>query len=254
MSSKRKKIGVFDSGIGGFSILKRLVEILPGHEFYYLSDLPHSPYGNKSTEYIQERCQVITETLLNEGVDLILIACNTATAASIDSLREKYSIPFVGIEPFVKSIESLDFKDEQLKPVVLTTIAMGESDRFKSLMKRYDPDLRIYHQSCPSLASLIEKAFEDGLSSVELDLETELKTLVNKGFTHAILGCTHYPLIETKIESFLGLKCISPCLPVAKRVAQLLEARPLTGRTELFFKTTGEESFKTFEAALLSLG
>ncbi|MFT6069058.1 MAG: glutamate racemase [Bacteriovoracaceae bacterium] len=254
MTSKRKKIGIFDSGIGGFSILKKLVEILPGHEFYYVSDFPHSPYGNKSTEYIQERCQDITDCLLNEGVDLILLACNTATAASIDLLRSKYSIPFVGIEPFVKSIESLDFKDKKLKPVVLTTVAMGESERFKSLMKRYDPGLKIHHQKCPHLASLIEKAFEKGQSQVEIEIEQELKDLLNKGYTHAILGCTHYPLIEKKIESYLTLKCISPCLPVAKRVAQLLEAEPLTGRTELYFKTSDEESFKTFEGALLSLG
>jgi glutamate racemase len=253
MTLDRKKIGVFDSGIGGFSILKKLVEILPGHEFYYLSDLPHSPYGNKSKEYIQARCLDITASLLNEGVDLVLIACNTATAASIDLLREKYKVPFVGIEPFVKSIESFDLKDKDLRPVVLTTKAMGSSERFMSLMNRYDPKKQIHHTICHNLASLIETAFERGLPSVEKEIEAELKALLNKGFTHAILGCTHYPLIEAKIESYASVKCISPCLPVAKRVAQLLKIGQLKGRTELYFKTSDEESFKTFEAALLSL-
>ena len=253
MTLERKRIGVFDSGIGGFSILKKLVELLPGHEFYYISDLPHSPYGNKSTEYIQARCLELTKTLLKEQVDLILLACNTATAASIDLLRQDFDIPFVGIEPFVKSIESFDLDDKELKPVVLTTKAMGESERFKSLMNRFDPKKRIFHQICPNLASLIEKAFEKGLGSIEAEIENELSPLLGKGFTHAILGCTHYPLIEQKIESFLGVKCISPCLPVAKRVAQLLPASALTGRTDLYFKISSEESFKSFKAALLSL-
>lgn len=253
MEINRKKIGVFDSGVGGFSILNMLLEELSGHEFYYISDKPNSPYGDKSSKFISDRCHALTTELLKEKVDLILIACNTATAVGIDELRLKYDVPFVGIEPYVKAIETLDLDDKNVRPVVLTTLAMHDSKRFKNLIEKFDPENKIHNHPCPNLASLIESAYEFGFSSIENDIEAELSPLKDLGLTHAILGCTHYPLIGKKISEYLDVKCISPCLPVAKRVAHILGEGAVNAKSTIYFKTSDQESFNSLDAPLLSL-
>ena len=253
MVTKRKKIGIFDSGIGGFSILKELLKELPGHEFYYISDKPNAPYGNKSSQFISERCDQLSQVLFEKKVDLILVACNTATAEGIDLLRSNYEIPFVGIEPFVKAVEGIDLSKEEIKPVVITTKAMHDSERFKKLLKKHDPNAIIHPHACENLASLIELAYEKGMASVEEKLESELQPLKNKGYSHVILGCTHYPLVSNKITQFLEAECISPCVSVAKRVAHILNTEAVDSRTELFFKTSDEESFNSLDPKLLSL-
>ena len=253
MTSEQKKIGIFDSGIGGFSVWKELLTVLPGHQFYYISDRPHSPYGNKSTEYITARCEALTEELLKKSVDIILVACNTATAEAIDHLRDNFSLPFVGIEPFVKALEGFDISAQDVKPVVITTKAMNESERFKKFLKKHDEENRIFAHTCENLATLIEEGYKKGLHSVEKSIENELRPLFDKGYSHIILGCTHYPLVGEKVSSFLNAQCISPCLPVAKRVAHILQASPTDNRTELYFKTSDQENFDSFEPALLSL-
>lgn len=253
MEFKRKKIGIFDSGIGGFSILIELLKVLPGHDYYYLSDVPNAPYGTKSGEFIANRCELLSSELISSGVDLILVACNTATAEGIDKLRAKFDIPFVGVEPFVKSVESMNLSDKNLRAAVITTEAMFESKRFKSLLRKFDPKNKIYAHACPNLASLIEEAYSSGYKKLEQKIEAELAPLKNKSLTHLILGCTHYPLIAEKIESSLGLKCISPCLSVAKRVAFVLNSKTGDGRTELFFKSTDDKEFNSFDPALLRL-
>lgn len=253
MEISRKKIGIFDSGVGGFSILQELLNILPGHEFYYISDKPNAPYGDKDSEFIKKRCHILSEELLAQGVDLVLIACNTATAEGIDSLREKFDTPFVGIEPFVKAIETFDLKEKNVNPVVLTTPAMHESKRFQLLLDKFDPKKIIHQHPCPNLASLIERAYEDDFTSVEAQIEAELSQLKELSLTHAILGCTHYPLIKEMISEYLGVKCISPCVAVAKRVAHILKAQPLNSKAVLHFKISEEENFKSLDQTLLSL-
>jgi len=253
MAFEQKRIGIFDSGIGGFSIWKELINELSGHQFFYISDVPNSPYGNKTSQFISQRAEVLSNELLKEKVDIILLACNTATAEAIDGLRDKFNVPFVGIEPFVKSIESLDLGESNIRPVVLTTRAMHDSFRFKELILKFDKDKILTPHACDNLASLIEVAYKKGLDSVEKEIEEELKSLRDKNYTHAILGCTHYPLISDKIARYLNVECISPCLPVSKRVAYILKAEPIESRTELYFKTSNQENFETFNPALLSL-
>lgn len=248
----QKKIGIFDSGIGGFSLLKELVNILPGHQYFYISDKPNSPYGNKSSDFIGQRCEVLTKDLINSEVDLILIACNTATAEGIDMLRQKFEIPFVGIEPFVKVIETFHMEPD-FRPVVLTTNAMYESERFKALLNKFDPQKRIDPFPCEKLASLIEMSFEQGLSSFIPEIHEELRPLKGQSYTHAILGCTHYPLIKDLISEYLEVECLSPCLPVAKRVAHILKIQGSSRSTELNFKISNESSFSSLDPGVLSL-
>jgi glutamate racemase len=223
---KKFKIGLFDSGIGGFSILTKLISNYPDIEYFYYSDDANAPYGPKSDDFILNRSRLITEELLSKDVDLIVVACNTATAVSIDKLREEFNgVQFVGVEPFLNAYNKLN--EEVKKMVVMTTESTGRSERFKRLKERLDPSGNITHISFLNLARLIEEFY---FKKIERDLflsgvATELSVLQGKNFTHAILGCTHYPLIDKLIENELKIKTLSPCEYVAKRVFDLLAVK-----------------------------
>lgn len=220
-SYQRSKIGLFDSGIGGFSVLSELLELMPDADFYYYSDDAHAPYGPKSDDYINERCFAITEELLRQQVKMIVVACNTATAASIDALRKKYpEITFVGVEPYLNAYYKIPDKG---KMVVLTTESTGKSERFKRLKERLDPEGHIDHYALKTLAKNVEHFYQDPSFEGEFDqlTEAELAPLSGKGYTHAILGCTHYPLVRKKIEKICSLVAVSPCRHVAQRVVEL---------------------------------
>lgn len=225
------KIGVFDSGIGGFSVLGELFKAFPEATYYYFSDDANAPYGPKSDEFITERAIHITRELLQKGVQLIVVACNTATAASIDQLREKFStIPFVGVEPYLNAYYKMPegLSDAQKKMMVLTTESTGKSERFKRLKERLDPQSQIDHYSLKNLARLIEEFYysknteADG-KKFQQDFEEEMRFLKDKHYAFAILGCTHYPLVRDRLENFLQLKTISPDAHVAHRVVNLLK-------------------------------
>jgi glutamate racemase len=220
------KIGLFDSGIGGFSVLAELLDAKPSADFFYFSDDAHAPYGPKSDEYITERSFLITNELIKQGVSLIVVACNTATAASIDSLRAKFpNMIFVGVEPYLNAY----YKISNIgKMAVLTTESTGKSERFKRLRERLDPENHIDHFSLKFLAKNVEHFYQDPSFESEFDklLDGELEGLKNQGYTHVILGCTHYPLVRYKIERILKLKAISPDRHVAQRVVELTKEIP----------------------------
>lgn len=255
-SDKKIRIGLFDSGRGGFSILAEILRSSDQFECYYFADLHHHPYGPKSDQEILERSHKVVQTLLNQKVDLIVVACNTATAVAIDDLRATYSIPFVGIEPFLAAYEKLT-KDNTASATqnftVLVTEAMGKSRRFQELKKRRDPENRIHVHICYQLASLVERAFETGWTpTLEQMMQQDLQTLKSNGTDYVILGCTHYPLIKDRIAQYLQAKTLSPCPFVVKRVFDVLGVeRSLEG--ESFYYTESEnQGFELRQAGSLS--
>lgn len=220
------KIGLFDSGIGGFSVLSELLDAHPTADFFYYSDDAHAPYGPKSDEYITERAFLITKELIKQGVSLIVVACNTATAASIDALRTKFpQMTFVGVEPFLNAYYKIN---DIGKMAVITTESTGKSERFKRLRQRLDPDNHIDHFSLKNLAKNVEHLYQNPSFEAEFDklLDVELDPLKNHGYTHVILGCTHYPLVRYKIERILKLVTVSPDRHVAHRVVELTKDLP----------------------------
>lgn len=221
----RKKIGIFDSGIGGYTLLKEMVSDYPDVEFFYVADNEWAPYGDKTPEQVQERSLAIVHKLLEQQVDLIVVACNTATSLSIEKLRDEFDLPFVGVEPFVNAINKLSFDFSKDKIAVLTTSAMYESSRFQNLLKKYDPQQQLHPLKVPQLATVIEKLYQQGVNEEgKKELAQELEQLVSGDFTHAILGCTHYPLIGEYLLNQLGIQPISPCPHVSERVGTLLLA------------------------------
>lgn len=246
------KIGLFDSGIGGFSVLVELFKQFPKAEYFYVADRAHAPYGPKSDLEILERARAVVKILKHENVDLIVVACNTATAVAIDDLRqENPELPFVGVEPYLNSFHKLE-NVEVKKMVVLTTISTGKSERFKRLKSKLDPEGNIAHYSLPLLASLVEKGDREGFSDeLKREVSDELQVIVGRGFNFSILGCTHYPLVATWIEELTKTEALSPCPYVAKRVVGLLKekiAKSNEESTSFYYLETSKNERAVFAA------
>lgn len=205
-------IGVFDSGIGGVTVLRELKKIMPNENYIYYSDSINNPYGDKSNEEIISLSDKVVEYLIDQGCKIIVIACNTASAISKEYLRNKYSIPIIAIEPAYKSVPDNE------KTLVMATNATINSDKFKKLFNTYDNHNTIL-LSCSGLADLIEEHDKDKIINY---LENKIGEY--KGVKNVVLGCTHYPLIKDEISEVLGeVNFYDGSYGVAKHTKDILE-------------------------------
>lgn len=205
-------------------MLSSLIQLQLDVDYIYIADHAHAPYGGKEDDQILLRSQTLCHKLLSHSVDAIVVACNTATAVAIDQLRSEFSLPIIGIEPFLTAAQKFSIAPEDQKhQVVLVTPSMFKSKRFKILCQHRDPQGLVKAHACPTMAGLIEQAFDhpDPQPLIKTALN-DLEPLLDQGFKYAVLGCTHYPLIRQSIEQYLGLTTLSPCHYVARRVAQVL--------------------------------
>lgn len=195
--SLNKKIGIFDSGIGGVTVLKEIINILPKEDYLYYSDSANNPYGDKNKETIIGICNYIVQQLHNRDCKTIVVACNTASAIAIETLRKRYpDTIFVGIEPAYKMIYDFDY---QSKTLVMATKGTIESEKFNMLFHKYN-NHNTYLLPCAGLADIIENGDKKELSKY---LENTLSPYKNK-VEDVVLGCTHYPLIKKQIKDILG--------------------------------------------------
>lgn len=211
-------IGVFDSGIGGFSILEKLKEIMPDEEYIYYKDSDNCPYGSKSDEELFSITSNICDYLVNKGCKIIVIACNTATTKCIRKLRERFSDTiFVGTEPAIKVACDRGFKNI----LVLATPATIGSDSVKRLVDNNKKDYQnIFLVSCDGLARAIEDGNNDLVTKILKDTITEYK---DKEIDAIVLGCTHYTFIKKEISEIIDAEFIDGSLGVAKQVKRMLE-------------------------------
>ena len=194
---QEKSIGIFDSGIGGVTVLKEIIKQLPNENYIYYSDSSNNPYGDKSDKEIIKISDNIVKYLLANSCKTIVIACNTASAKAASFLRKKYKdMTFIAIEPAYKMVYDYAYENETL---LLATKATLESEKFNILYKKYD-NHKTYLYPCIGLADLIEKEDLDGVKEY---LEKNLKPYKNK-VKNVVLGCTHYPLIQEQIKETLG--------------------------------------------------
>jgi glutamate racemase len=220
----KKKIGLFDSGLGGLSILRALSQQAQSLEFFYIADQGVEGYGDKSPDFIVERSFHIVEILLSQGVDLIVVACNTATAHSIDLLRKNYpQVKFVGVEPYINALVQGKLHG---KGLVLTTLGTYQSSRFEQLRKKCDPKNELDYFPAKGLATLVEQCLKHSERPSQEDLKFIFKGLGDKEYKNIILGCTHYPLIEAEISQYFSAPCLGPCEAVSQRACQLLCIEP----------------------------
>jgi glutamate racemase len=225
-------IGVFDSGVGGLSILDEALRQLPQHDYIYLADSAHAPYGEKSSDWIAQRSLVLCRHLASHGCDAIVIACNTATAEAIKQIREELSIPIIGVEPGIKPAA---MQSQNHIVGVLATEATLNSDKFNSLLATLPSDCQFIKQAGAGLVPLIESGKADGQDTLEL-LAKYLEPIQDAGADTIVLGCTHYPFLRKAIRKLLGesITLIDTSDAVVRQLKRQLEALQPSGSNAEF--------------------
>ena len=224
-SSKSNPIGFFDSGIGGTSIWKEVQELLPYENTIYLADSKNSPYGQKSEEKILEYSIKNTEYLLNKNVKIIIIACNTATTNAISFLRNKYNVPFIGIEPAIKPAELVT---KTKKIGLLATRGTLQSALFEKTSLTIDGSIKIIEQVGEGLVNLIEEGETHSFKINKL-LREYLNPMMRENIDALVLGCTHYPYLIPEIKKIVGntIKIIDSGSAVARQTKNILNSHGL---------------------------
>lgn len=202
MNNNENAIGVFDSGLGGVSVLKELIKTMPNEKFLYYGDSANAPYGIKTKEEITERCIDIIEFFLTKGVKAIVIACNTATSVAANILREKYSyLPIIGMEPALKV--AADGKVGNTIVVMATPLTLKEA-KFNDLMEKYKDDNTVIKMPCPELVNIVENDLLDNEEIVENQLKIYYKNLDMSKINSVVLGCTHFVFYRKYMQKILN--------------------------------------------------
>ena len=243
---REESIGIFDSGIGGVTVLKEIIKILPNENYIYYSDSKNNPYGDKTDEEIIEICDKIVSNFIEQKCKTIVIACNTASAKAAKSLREKYPyIPIIAIEPAYKMVYDFAFDKVTL---VMATKGTIESEKFHKLYNKYD-NHKTYLMACQGLADIIE---EGNKEKIEKYLKKNLSKYIGK-VHNVVLGCTHYPLIQDEIKDVLGdVEFFNGAESLAKHLKDILEENDLVnnsddkGRIEFFDSSNSEYKRERF--------
>lgn len=196
-----REIGVFDSGVGGFTVLRELHAMVPTARLRYLADTAYAPYGNRTPDDIRARSIAVTEHLVAQGAELIVVACNTATAHAIETLRARWpALPFVGTEPGIKPAVAATRNG---RIGLLATPSTAASARLRALIERHIGDHSVVVQGCPGVVDRIEAGDLDSAALRAL-VDRHCAPLRDAGVDTALLGCTHYPLIEPLWQAALG--------------------------------------------------
>lgn len=214
-------IGVFDSGVGGISVLKHIRESLPDESVIYYADSHYAPYGNQSPEFIIERARYLTDFLIVKGAKAIVVACNTATAAAVAILRQHYQLPIIGMEPAVKPAVATT-KTGVIG--VLATSGTLKSAQFAALLEHYGHHVQVVTQACHGLVEAIERGEIDTPTTIAL-LRNYVQPLLNANADVIVLGCTHYPFVKAQIESIVNSK--AALIDTGEAVARQLKRRLL---------------------------
>lgn len=219
--ANNQPVGVFDSGVGGLSVLKSIHQYLPSESLLYLADKKYVPYGEKETSFIIERCIKIADYFLAQSVKVMVIACNTASAAASTVLRERYpQLPIIAVEPAIKPAVQVT---QSKKIGVLATTSTIKSIKFASLIERFAVGVEVYAQPCPGLVDCIEQGDLMGDTIKQL-LQSYVQILLDKGCDTIVLGCTHYPFLRPLMSQFLpkNVQVIDTGEPVARYLSDIL--------------------------------
>lgn len=226
MASAESPVGIFDSGVGGLSVLREIRQHLPNESLLYVADSAYVPYGEKSPEVIAARCHLIAEHLLARQAKALVVACNTATVAAVASLRARYpDLPIVGMEPAVKPAAAATRSGVV---GVLATSGTLKSAKFAALLDRFAHDVEVVTQPCPGLVECIEAGKLDDPATRVL-LEGYVAPLLERGCDTIILGCTHYPFLRPLLEQLVpaSVTLVDTGAAVARQLARLLTSHGL---------------------------
>jgi len=219
-----KAIGIFDSGVGGLTVLREIIKVLPQEDTVYLGDTARVPYGTKSPETVVRFARQITSFLVSRDIKLLVVACNTASAVSLEALQAEFDIPIVGvIEPGAVQAAAVT---KSGKVGVIGTAGTIRSSAYTKAIKRINPGIEVVTAECPMFVPLAEEGWIDN-DVARLTAEIYLKNLKNSGVDTLVLGCTHYPLLKGIISEVMGktVSLVDSAEETARVVREILAAR-----------------------------
>jgi glutamate racemase len=244
--NKDSAIGLFDSGIGGLTVLQKIIELLPKENTVYLGDTARAPYGTKSVETVLRFSFENSEFLVERDVKLVVVACNTSTAIALDLLKSSLEVPVIGvIEPGVK--KALE-KSRNRKIGVIGTEATIQSGAYTRALRAKDVKVEVYSRACPLFVPLVEEGWTDN-DVVEMTVKAYLGSLKQSGIDTLILGCTHYPLLKKAIRKFMGdaLYLVDSAEEIANEASAVLKKESLARKNgkgvHSFFVTDAADRF-----------
>ncbi|PLZ03008.1 glutamate racemase [Burkholderia sp. WAC0059] len=257
LSPGEAPVGIFDSGLGGLSVLRAVRAQLPGERIVYVADSRHAPYGERDDDFIADRTLAIGNWLVARGAKVLVVACNTATAQSIALVREQLAIPLVGVEPGIKPAA---LQSKTRVAGVLATQSTLRSARFRALVERYAADCRLICQPGHGLVEAIERCDVGSPELVAL-LRGYLQPMLDAGADTLVLGCTHYPFLDAAIRSIVGerMTLIDTGVAIAQQLQRVLDQHGLRAATDAapapvrFCSTSDGAHLKALAAALLGL-
>jgi len=247
MSMNEKPIGIFDSGLGGLTVFKEIVNLMPNEDIVYFGDTARIPYGSKSRETVTKFSMQNARFLLSKGVKIIVIACNTASAYSYEYLKTKFDVPIIGvIEPGAKAAVGATTAK---KVGVIGTEGTIASGSFEKKILEYDSSIRVYSRPCPLFVPLVEEGWVD--KDVTYLVAKEYLEDFRGNIDTLVLGCTHYPFLQDVIQKILPeVKLINPAYETAKEVYELLKDNQLLNSSykEPVYYFYASDNLKKFES------
>lgn len=233
-------IGVFDSGVGGLSVLRAVHAQQPQADLLYVADSAHAPYGERSDDYIRDRTERIARYLVAQGAQLLVIACNTATAVAVQTVRQRWpDVPVVAVEPGLKPAVA---QSRNQRVGVMATPTTLRSEKFRQLADTHGGDAQVYLQPCPGLAGQIEQGDADATALHQL-IDTFTAPLRAAQVDTVVLGCTHYPFVRDEIQASLGpqVQLVDTADAVARQTLRLLKPGTSAAHNPTVrLQTTGE--------------
>jgi glutamate racemase len=248
-------IGIFDSGVGGLSVWREVARRFPTQNLIYFADQAHVPYGARPISQIRRYATGVTRFLLEQGAGVIVVACNTASAAALYPLRAAFpSLPFVGMEPAVKPAAE---NSRSGIVGVIATPATFQGQLFASLVARFATQVQVLEQVCPGLVDAVEAGDLDSLATKTL-LRDHLSPLIASGMDTLVLGCTHYPFLRPAIADVVGpgVRIIDPAPAVARQVGRVLDGLERSGGNppagkRVFYTSGAPDAFSAVAVSLL---
>lgn len=233
-----KPIGIFDSGFGGLTVMAAVTKLMPKENLIYFGDTAHVPYGTKSKKIVTDFATKISKFLVKNDVKMIVIACNTASAFSLDYLNKIIKVPIIGV---IKAGSVMAAKITNNKKIgVIGTEGTVKSNAYEKEIKKYDSKVKCFSKACPLFVPLVEEGWCSGKITEDI-IKVYTKDLLNKNIDTIILGCTHYPLLKKTIRKVIGSKIsiVDSASAVAAQVKEILEGKNM-------LKTTGKGNYQFF--------
>jgi glutamate racemase len=254
MSSKAP-IGVFDSGVGGLTVVKEIMNQIPGETIIYFGDTARVPYGAKSKETVITYTRQIIRFLMKMGVKIIVVACNTATAFALETVNKEFDIPIIGVVKPGAKVAAKATKNGRIG--VIATEGTIRSRIYNEYLSKTDPQVEVYGKACPLFVPLVEEGLIDDPVTKEM-ARRYIGELLEKGIDTLVLGCTHYPLLRNTIRQVVGdeVVLVNPAFETAKSLKEVLLTSGLENddrsKTDhRFYVSDGAEKFKQFANSIL---